>query len=51
MHVSPETDVPHRPTIYRTTIKALIREERVASDASPRIRITYEGKVLPYQWD
>ena len=52
--------------IYGTTIKALIHEEfgdgimsavtfnlnveRVESDEGPKVRITYEGKFLPYTW-
>ncbi len=52
--------------VYGTTIKALIHEEfgdgimsainfnmdieKVDSDAGPRVRITYEGKFLPYEW-
>jgi cyanate lyase len=53
--------------VYGTTIKALIHEEfgdgimsaitfnmdieRVESDAGPRVKITYNGKFLPYQWE
>lgn len=53
--------------VYGTTIKALIHEEfgdgimsaitfrmdveRVESDEGPRVRITYDGKFLPYTWD
>lgn len=53
--------------VYGTTIKALIHEEfgdgimsaiafnmeieRVESDEGPRVRITYDGKFLPYKWD
>ena len=52
--------------VYGTTIKALIHEEfgdgimsaiafnmdveRVESDEGPRVRITYDGKFLPYKW-
>lgn len=52
--------------VYGTTIKALIHEEfgdgimsainfnmdieRVAHEEGDRVRITYEGKFLPYQW-
>jgi cyanate lyase len=52
--------------VYGTTIKALIHEEfgdgimsavsfkmdveRIESDEGPRVRITYEGKFLPYKW-
>src|SRR5918911_3126898 len=53
--------------VYGTTIKALIHEEfgdgimsainfkmnleRVESDEGPRVKITYNGKFLPYAWD
>ena len=53
--------------VYDTTIKALINEEfgdgimsaitfnldieRVESDEGPRVRITYDGKFLPFSWD
>ncbi len=52
--------------VYVTVIKALINEEfgdgimsaitfnldieRVESDEGPRVRITYDGKFLPYSW-
>ncbi len=52
--------------VYGTTIKALIHEEfgdgimsaitfkmdleRVESEEGPKVRITYEGKFLPYAW-
>jgi len=52
--------------VYGTTIKALIHEEfgdgimsainfsmdieRVEHEAGDRVKITYEGKFLPYQW-
>ncbi|MGI9050762.1 MAG: cyanase [Rubrobacteraceae bacterium] len=52
--------------VYGTTIKALIHEEfgdgimsainfnmdieRVENSEGDRVRITYEGKFLPYQW-
>ena len=52
--------------VYGTTIKALIHEEfgdgimsainfnmdieRVANEKGDRVRITYEGKFLPYEW-
>ncbi len=52
--------------VYGTVIKALINEElgdgimsaiifnldieRVESDEGPRVRITYDGKFLPYSW-
>ena len=52
--------------VYGTTIKALINEEfgdgimsainfhmdieRVENPEGDRVRITYEGKFLPYQW-
>jgi len=52
--------------VYGTTIKALIHEEfgdgimsainfhmdieRVEQEDGDRVRITYEGKFLPYQW-
>ncbi len=52
--------------VYGTTIKALIHEEfgdgimsaitfnmdieRVESDEGPRVKITYNGKFLPYKW-
>ena len=52
--------------VYGTTIKALIHEEfgdgimsainfhmdieRVEHEEGDRVRITYEGKFLPYQW-
>lgn len=52
--------------VYGTTIKALIHEkfgdgimsainfsldiERVEDPAGDRVRLTYEGKYLPYQW-
>jgi len=52
--------------VYGTTIKALINEEfgdgimsainfnmdieRVENSEGDRVRITYEGKYLPYQW-
>ena len=52
--------------VYGTTIKALIHEEfgdgimsainfsmdieRVEHEGGDRVRITYEGKFLPYQW-
>ena len=52
--------------VYGTTIKALIHEEfgdgimsainfnmdieRVENPEGDRVRITYEGKYLPYQW-
>ncbi|MBA3795394.1 MAG: cyanase, partial [Rubrobacter sp.] len=52
--------------VYGTTIKALINEEfgdgimsainfnmdieRVENPEGDRVRITYEGKYLPYQW-
>jgi cyanate lyase len=52
--------------VYGTTMKALIHEEfgdgimsainfnmdieRVEHDEGDRVRITYEGKFLPYQW-
>lgn len=52
--------------VYGTTIKALIHEEfgdgimsainfnmdieRVENEEGDRVRITYEGKFLPYQW-
>ncbi len=52
--------------VYGTTIKALINEEfgdgimsainfnmdieRVEHEGGDRVRITYEGKFLPYQW-
>ncbi|MBA3472458.1 MAG: cyanase [Rubrobacter sp.] len=53
--------------VYGTTIKALIHEEfgdgimsaitfnmdieREESDEGPRVKITYNGKFLPYKWD
>ena len=53
--------------VYGTTIKALIHEmfgdgimsaitfrmdvEKVESDEGPRVKITYDGKFLPYKWD
>ncbi|CAN5227416.1 cyanase [soil metagenome] len=53
--------------VYGTTIKALINEEfgdgimsaitfnldieKVESDEGPRVKITYDGKFLPYSWD
>ncbi len=53
--------------VYGTTIKALIHEEfgdgimsaitfnmiieREESDEGPRVKITYNGKFLPYSWD
>jgi cyanate lyase len=53
--------------VYGTTIKALIHEEfgdgimsaitfnmdieRVESDEGPRVKITYNGKFLPYSWE
>jgi cyanate lyase len=53
--------------VYGTTIKALIHEEfgdgimsaitfnmnieRVESDEGPRVKITYNGKFLPYKWE
>jgi cyanate lyase len=53
--------------VYGTTIKALIHEmfgdgimsaitfrmdiEKVESDEGDRVRITYDGKFLPYKWD
>ncbi len=53
--------------VYGTTIKALIHEEfgdgimsaitfhmdieKEESDVGPRVKITYNGKFLPYQWD
>ena len=53
--------------VYGTTIKALIHEEfgdgimsaitfnmdieREDSDEGPRVKITYNGKFLPYSWD
>jgi cyanate lyase len=53
--------------VYGTTIKALIHEEfgdgimsaitfnmdieRVESDDGPRVKITYNGKFLPYKWE
>jgi cyanate lyase len=53
--------------VYGTTIKALIHEEfgdgimsaitfnmdieREESDEGPRVKITYNGKFLPYAWD
>jgi cyanate lyase len=53
--------------VYGTTIKALIHEEfgdgimsaitfnmdieREESDDGPRVKITYNGKFLPYKWD
>ncbi len=53
--------------VYGTTIKALIHEEfgdgimsainfnleieRIEDPAGDRVRITYDGKFLPYQWD
>lgn len=53
--------------VYGTTIKALINEEfgdgimsaitfhmdieREESEAGPRVKITYNGKFLPYSWD
>lgn len=52
--------------VYGTTMKALIHEEfgdgimsainfnmdieRVENEEGDRVRITYEGKFLPYQW-
>ena len=52
--------------VYGTTIKALMHEEfgdgimsaitfnldieRVEIDEGPRVRITYDGKFLPYSW-
>ena len=52
--------------VYGTTIKALIHEEfgdgimsainfnmeieRVEHEEGDRVKITYEGKFLPYQW-
>ena len=53
--------------VYGPALKALIHEdfgdgimsaitfnlavERRESDAGPRVRITLDGKFLPYQWD
>lgn len=53
--------------VYGTTIKELIHEEfgdgimsditfnmdieRVESEEGPRVKITYNGKFLPYQWE
>jgi cyanate lyase len=53
--------------VYGTTIKALIHEEfgdgimsaitfnmdieREDSEEGPRVKITYNGKFLPYKWD
>ena len=53
--------------VYGTTIKALINEEfgdgvmsaitfhmdieREETDAGPRVKITYNGKFLPYSWE
>ena len=53
--------------VYGTTIKALIHEEfgdgimsaitfnmdieREDSEQGPRVKITYNGKFLPYKWD
>jgi cyanate lyase len=53
--------------VYGTTIKALINEEfgdgimsaipfhmdieKEESDAGPRVKITYNGKFLPYSWE
>jgi cyanate lyase len=53
--------------VYGTTIKALIHEEfgdgimsaitfnmnieREESEEGPRVKITYNGKFLPYKWD
>jgi cyanate lyase len=53
--------------VYGTTIKALINEvfgdgimgaitfnmnkEREETDEGPRVKITYNGKFLPYSWD
>ena len=53
--------------VYGTTIKALINEEfgdgimsaitfnmdieREESEAGPRVKITYNGKFLPYSWE